>query len=118
MVKATDLFYKDYPHLAKQVEVIIRTGQIQITRNLLFHFQTLYTLVKVSETPMLGKAHLDYINKANKTISGRMPKSEITLGDFFLCRRRYTLGGMTKDKQVNQYYKNESLKSWKKYWCI
>lgn len=115
LVKATDLFYKDYPHLSKQVEVIIRTrsnsdeGKDPIPPSDIM-------VVKVSETPML-EAHLDYINKSNKLISSAgMPKVRIALGDFSAKYPEEDMlsKGMTKDKQIDQYYKNESPEELKK----
>lgn len=115
LVKATDLFYKENPHLAKKVEVIIRTrSNSNNGLDPIPHSDIM--VVKVSETPML-EAHLDYIDKANKMISSAgMPKARIAIGDFSAKYPEEDLSdrGMIKDKQIDQYYKNESPEELKK----
>ena len=115
LVKATDLFYKDYPHLAKQVEVVIRTRSNSDNGKAPIPLSDIM-VVKVSETPMLEE-HLDYINKANKIISSAgMPKVRIALGEFSTKypEKDMLSKGMTKDKLVDQYFKNESPEELKK----
>lgn len=115
LVKATDLFYKEYPHLSKKIEVVIRTRSNSDTGKDPIPPSDIM-IVKVSEVPML-EAHLDYIKKSNSLVGGvGMPKVRIALGDFPAKYSEEDLvkQGMTKDTQINKYYKNESPEELKK----
>lgn len=115
LVKATDLFYKEYPDLAKKIEVVIRTRSNSDTGKDPIPPSDIM-VIKVSEVPML-EAHLDYIKKTDKIVSGvGMPKVRIALGDFSAKYPEEDLLkiGITKDDQINKYYKNESPEEIKK----
>jgi cobaltochelatase CobN len=109
LIKAIDLFYLEFPAIASQIEVIIRTrsntdnGHSPIP-------PCDVMLVRIFETPIL-ETHLEYIKQANSGIRkiGK-PYVRIAMGPAAVKYPIESLEkiGMQVDQTVNEYLKNES----------
>jgi cobaltochelatase CobN len=114
VIRATDLFYKQYPDLSKKVEVIIRTQSNSEKDSPIPPSDIM--VVKVLDVAFFEQ-HLDYIKKANASFSAKgTPAVRIGVGHVGIkySDEDYESFGMKRDPQVENYYDNGAPEDYKK----
>ncbi|MFN4144702.1 MAG: cobaltochelatase subunit CobN [Runella sp.] len=114
IIRATDQFYQQYPHLAKKVEVIVRTRSNTHPTDPIPPSDIM--VVKVMEKDFFEQ-HLDYIKKSNKAFAPvGTPIVRIAMGHPGTKYKEedYEAFGMKRDPQVEAYYETPAPDEFRK----